>query len=592
MPTLLTQLDAAFRAAITAALGFDADPAITVSQTDKFGDYQSNAAMGLAKRLADQTGAKSNPRAVAEQVRAKLDLGEMAAETSIAGPGFINVRLSPAWLAAAVGRVADDERLGVAPVAKPRTVVLDYSAPNVAKQMHVGNIRSTIIGDAVARVLEFLGDRVIRQNHIGDWGTQFGMLVAFLQASGADADARIADLDAFYKQARQRFDADPAFADEARATVVRLQAGGGPELAMWGQIVTESRRTFEASYARLGVRLTPADERGESFYNPLLPAVVADLRAAGLARESEGAVVAFTDGIEAPLIVEKTGGGYGYATTDLAAVRYRAGTLGADRVVYFVGAPQSQHFKQVFAVARAAGWTGSASLEHAAFGSILGEDGKMFKARSGDSVKLADLLAEAEERGLSLARAKDDERVTRARERGDAEATPLSGANLGRIGRAVGIGAIKYADLSKDRISDYTFSWDSMLAMEGNTAPYLQYAYARIQSIFRRAAERGLDVRRPFVAPVTLGEPAELGLAKHVLRFGDVVELVSRELKPHHLCTYLYELATRFSGFFENCPVLTSEEPVRSGRLTLCEAAGRTMACGLDLLGIKHPDQM
>ena len=587
MPTVLTRLDAAFRAALRAALDVDADPALSVSQTDKFGDYQSNAAMGLAK------AAKANPRALAEQIRAKLDLGEMASETSIAGPGFINVRLSPPWLAEQVGRAAGDARLGVDVTSTPQTIVVDYSAPNVAKQMHVGNVRSTIIGDAAARVLEFRGDRVIRQNHIGDWGTQFGMLVAFLQQAGGGADARIADLDAFYKQARQRFDADPVFADEARATVVRLQAGGPAELAMWGKIVDESRRTFESSYARLGVKLTPADERGESFYNPMLPAVVADLKAAGMAKGSEGAVVVFTEGSEAPLIVEKTGGGYGYATTDLAAIRYRVATLAADRVVYFVGAPQSQHFKQVFAAARQAGWAGHATLEHAAFGSILGEDGKMFKARSGDSVKLADLLAEAEERGLALAKAKDDERVARAHEKGEMDVTPMPGSDLARIGRAVGIGAIKYADLSKDRIGDYTFSWDKMLAMDGNTAPYLQYAYARIQSIFRRAAERGVDVsRRPFVAPLTPASPFELALAKHVLRFGDVVELVARELKPHHLCTYLFELATRFSGFFENCPVLSSEEPTRSGRLTLCEATGRTLACGLDLLGIEHPDQM
>ena len=413
MPTLLTQLDAAFRAALRAALGFDADPLLGPAQNAKFGDYQSNAAMGLAKRVAETTGEKTNPRVVAERVVAHLDLGEMAVEKpTIAGPGFINVRIAPAYLAKRIEAVtADPARLGVEPVASPQTVVIDYSAPNVAKQMHVGNARSTILGDAISRVLAFRGDRVIRQNHIGDWGTQFGMLVAFLQAAGEDgADAHLADLDAFYKQARQRFDADPAFADEARATVVRLQAGGKAELAMWAKFVGESRRMLEATYARLGVLLTPADERGESFYNPMLPAVVADLTAAGVARQSEGAVVVFTDGVEAPLIVEKTGGGHGYATTDLAAIRYRVDTLRADRVLYFVGSTQAQHFRQVFAAARQAGWAGAASLEHAAFGSILGADGKMFKARSGDSVKLADLLDEADRRGLALAKAKDDER--------------------------------------------------------------------------------------------------------------------------------------------------------------------------------------
>ena len=578
MPTVLTQLDAAFRTAIRAALGFDADPALGVSQTDKFGDYQSNAAMALAKRATD-AGTKTNPRQVAEQVKAKLDLGEMASEISIAGPGFVNVRLNPAWVAGQVQRVAGDGRLGVDPAGRPQTVLVDYSGVNVAKQMHIGHIRSTIIGDALSRVLEFRGDRVVRQNHVGDWGTQFGMLIAFLrETAGGGADARIADLDAFYKQARQRFDADPAFADEARATVVRLQAGGDAERAVWGRIVGESRRHYQPIYDQLGIGLTPADERGESFYNPMLPAAVADLRAAGVARESEGAVVVFTDGSEAPLIVEKTGGGYGYATTDLAAVRYRVGTLKVDRVVYVVGATQAQHFRQVFAAARAAGWAGEAVLEHAAFGSILGEDGKLIKTRSGESVKLADLLAEAVDRAFTLVTARSPDMPEDQRR---------------AIARAVGLGGVKYVDLSKDRLGDYTFSWDAMLALDGNTAPYLQYAHARIQSIFRRAAERGVEVSaRPFVAPVTLAEPQELSLAKHVLRFGDVVELVARELKPHHLCSYLYELAGRFSGFFENCPVLQSDGPVRDGRLTLCEAAGRTLARGLDLLGIEHPDQM
>ncbi len=571
MPTVLAQLDAAFRAAIRAALGLDADPALSPSQTDKFGDYQANAAMGLAKV------AKSNPRAVAEQIRSAFDAGEMVAETSIAGPGFINVRLSPAWVAARVREVATDGRLGVDPVARPQTVVIDYSGPNVAKQMHVGHLRSTIIGDAIARVLAFRGDTVVRQNHIGDWGTQFGMLISLLKRTSASGTAGIEDLDGFYKEARRQFDADPAVATEARATVVRLQGGGEQEMALWRQIVGQSRSHFQPIYDRLGVRLTAADERGESFYNPMLAGNVADLKSAGVATESEGAVVVFTDGSETPLIVEKTGGGYGYATTDLSAIRYRVGELHADRIVYVVGSPQGQHFKQVFAAARRVGWAGEVVLEHAAFGSVLGEDGKMFKARSGDSVKLVELMDEAEERAYAVVSGRSPE-VPEGQRRA--------------IARAVGLGAVKYADLSKDRIGDYTFSFDKMLALDGNTAVYLLYAHARIQSIFRRAAERGVDVPRPFAATVTLESPQELSLAKHVLRFGEVVELVARELKPHHLCTYLYELATRFSGFFENCPVLSSEGPQRDARLTLCEAAGRTLARGLDLLGIEHPDQM
>ncbi len=428
MPTVLAQLDAAFRLAIRAALGIDADPALSPTQTDKFGDYQANAAMGLAK------AARSNPRAVAEQIRAALDGGEMVAETSIGGPGFINVRLAPAWVAARVREVATDDRLGVDPVPRPQTVVVDYSGPNVAKQMHVGHLRSTIIGDALARVLAFRGDTVIRQNHIGDWGTQFGMLISLLKRTAASGDAKIEDLDGFYKEARRQFDADPAVAAEARATVVRLQAGGQQELALWRQIVGQSRAHFQPIYDRLGVQLTAADERGESFYNPMLAGNVAELKSAGVATDSEGAVVVFTEGSETPLIVEKTGGGYGYATTDLSAIRYRGGDLHADRIVYVVGSPQGQHFKQVFAAARKVGWAGEVVLEHAAFGSVLGEDGKMFKARSGDSVKLVDLMDEAEERAYAVVSNRSPEVPDEQRR---------------AIARAVGLGAVKYADLSR-----------------------------------------------------------------------------------------------------------------------------------------------
>ena len=388
MQTLQSQIERAFRAAIRAALGFDADPVVTPSQNEKFGDYQSNAPMGLAKQLAERTGQKTNPRQVAEQIRAKLDLGDIAQETSIAGPGFINVRLAPEWIARQLKTIATDPRLGVEPVPDPQTVVIDYSGLNVAKEMHVGHLRSTIIGDAISRIIEFQGHRIIRQNHLGDWGTQFGMLIAYLRTLNATGDARIEDLDKFYKEARMRFDSDPAFANEARTTVVKLQAGGADELRLWNQIVDASRRYFQQIYGELDVKLTAADERGESFYNPMLATVVAELQAMGVAARSEGAIVAFTDGYDNPLIIEKTGGGHGYATTDLAAVKYRVGTLKASRVIYVVGAPQSQHFHQVFSTARKAGWAEHASLEHAPFGSVLGEDGKMFKARSGDSVKL------------------------------------------------------------------------------------------------------------------------------------------------------------------------------------------------------------
>ncbi|MDQ3440103.1 MAG: arginine--tRNA ligase, partial [Planctomycetota bacterium] len=544
MPTILQELDAAFRKAVQAAFGFDADPLLAVSQNEKFGDYQSNAAMGLARQVSERTGQKTNPRSVAEQLKSKLELGDLASEVSIAGPGFVNVRLSPQWLGKRLAALRSDPRLGIPKTEDPSTVVVDYSGVNVAKQMHVGHLRSTNIGDAIARILEFQGQTVIRQNHIGDWGTQFGMLIAFLKWTGLGADARIEDLDVFYKKAREKFDADPAFQEEARQTVVRLQAGGVEELALWKQIVDASRAHFQPLYERLGVRLTRADERGESTYNALLPSVVAELLEKGVAVKSEGAIVVFTEGDEAPLIIQKQDGGFGYATTDLAALRFRVSELRANRILYFVGSPQAQHFRQVFAAARRAGWTQDLELEHASFGSVLGEDRKMFKARKGESVKLAELLDEAEERALKLVTEKSAE---------------IPDAQRRSIARAVGIGAIKYADLSKDRNSDYIFSFDAMLAMDGNTAPYLQYAHARIKSIFRKAG--GVPATS---TPVQLETPHELALAKHVLRITEIVDLVARELKPHHLTTYLYDLATTFSGFYENCPVIQSEEPTRS----------------------------
>ncbi len=571
MPTVLAQLDAAFRVAIRDALGLDADPVLSPSQTDKFGDYQSNAAMGLAK------AAKSNPRAVAEQIRAELDLGGLASETSIAGPGFINVRLSPAWLAGQVERVAGDGRLGVEPVAAPQAVVIDYSGPNVAKQMHVGHLRSTIIGDAIARVLSFQGQAVVRQNHIGDWGTQFGMLISLLKRTDADGSAEIEDLDGFYKEARRQFDADPAVADEARATVVRLQGGGEQELALWRQIVGQSRAHFQPIYDRLGVQLTAADERGESFYNPMLAGNVAELKSAGVATESEGAVVVFTDGSETPLIVEKTGGGYGYATTDLSAIRYRVGELHADRIVYVVGSPQGQHFKQVFAAARKAGWAGEVVLEHAAFGSVLGEDGKMFKSR--------------ERRHGEVGRPAGRGRGAGVRARVDARARTCPTAAAGdRQGGRAGRREVRRSVQGPDRRLHVQLRQDAGHGRQHGPVPAVRLRPHPVD--LPPGGRAGRRRPRPFAAAVTLETPHELALAKHVLRFGEVVELVARELKPHHLCAYLYELATRFSGFFENCPVLSSEGPQRDSRLTLCEAAGRTLARGLDLLGIEHPDQM
>jgi arginyl-tRNA synthetase len=575
MHTILVQLDTAFRAAIAKALGRDADPLVNVSQNEKFGDYQSNAAMGLAKLIAEKTGQKTNPRSVAEQIKGKLDLGGMADEVSIAGPGFVNVRLKPAWLAERLREAASEPVFGTEPAGNPVKVVVDYSAPNVAKELHVGHLRSTIIGDALCRVLEAQRHEVIRQNHIGDWGTQFGMLIAHIRSLGGTRAVEVEDLDALYRAANKRFKEEPAFANEARQTVVRLQGGGESEQNDWRQIVDASRRYYQALYSRLGVSLLPEHERGESFYNPTLPQVVADLKVAGVSAESDGATVVFVEGFESPLIVEKSEGGYLYGTTDLAAIRFRVSVLGARRIIYVVGAPQSQHFAQVFATARRAGWADGVSLEHAAFGSVLGLDGKIFRGRDG-AVKLRELLDEAESRAFDLVTQKSPEASEDQRR---------------EIAHAVGIGAVKYADLSKDRTTDYVFSWEKMLSFDGNTAPYLQNAYVRVQGIFRKARATGIEASVDY-ADIRLESPFELALAKHMLRLGEVVNLVARELKPHHLCNYLYELATKFHAFFENCPVLQSEPSTRASRLALCDTVGRALATGLDLLGIAHPERM
>ncbi len=576
MKSILSQLDLAFRDAIRGAFGVDADPMLTGSQNDKFGDYQSNAAMGLAKTQ------KANPRQVAEKIKSALSLGEMATEVSIAGPGFINVRLNPTWLATLLQQAGSDERLGVPKATEPQTVVIDYSGPNIAKQMHVGHLRSTIIGDAISRVIEFQGHHVIRQNHIGDWGTQFGMLIAFLDQVAGEINhagsystlAGLEDLERSYRESKKRFDADSEFASRAKEAVVALQSGQPNTIARWQQIVEITRQDYQPIYGRLNVKLGKENERGESFYNPELPNVVAELKSKNLAVESDGAVVVFIDGPDkTPLIIQKTGGGYLYGTTDLAAIRFRINELHADRIIYTHDSRQAQHFSQVFRTADKASWThgGKVKLEYAPFGTMLGEDGKPFKSRSGDLIKLKELLDEAEERALKVVTEKNPELPEQQRK---------------DIARAVGIGAVKYADLSKDRISDYVFSWEKMLTFDGNTAPYLQYVYARIRSIFRKAGDVNAQ------AEIKLDSPHELSLAKHILRLDEVIENLARDLKPHQLCTYLYDLATRFSAFYENCPVLKSEEPMRSSRLALCELTARTMALGLDLLGIEHPEQM
>lgn len=549
------------------------------SKNPKFGDYQANGAMGAAKAL----GVK--PRELAAQILEHLALEDIADQVDIAGPGFINIHLASGWLDAQLQRASQDPRLGIAQPTNPQTVVVDYSSPNLAKEMHVGHLRSTIIGDALARLLEFQGHRVVRQNHVGDWGTQFGMLIAELEETLQEqgrAEMALSDLEVFYQQAKQHFDRDPDFADKARDYVVRLQSGDTKVLALWEEFRRVSLAHSQEIYDKLQVSLTPEDVRGESFYNEDLGPLVAELEAQGLAVEDQGAKVVFLeeladkDGKPSPVIIQKQGGGYLYATTDLAAMRYRVGELGGERLMYFIDARQSLHMQQVFTLARKAGFVpASVSLEHHAFGTMMGPDGKPFKTRSGGTVKLAELLDEAIERAADLVRDKNPAL--------DSQATA-------EIGRKVGIGAVKYADLCKTRTQDYVFNWDAMLSFDGNTAPYLQYAYTRVRSIFRKAGQdpEQLD------AKLAITQPEERALAIKLLQFDEALDQVARDAMPHLLCTYLYDLASLYMRFYEACPVLKEGVPAeqRASRLQLCHLVARTLAQGLDLLGIEVMEQM
>ena len=557
----------------------DISPNIQVetARDKSHGDFASNLAMTLAKP------AGMKPRDLAEQIIAALPPSKAVAQVSIAGPGFINFFQDRDWLAGQLQQALDDPRLNV-PAADPaQRVVVDYSSPNLAKEMHVGHLRSTIIGDAVARLLEFLGHEVIRQNHVGDWGTQFGMLLAYLEENSVAAEAELGDLENFYRQAKKRFDESPEFADRARQRVVQLQAGDPECLALWNRFNSISLGHCQAVYDRLGVSLTPADVRGESAYNDQLADVVDSLQQAGLLTESEGARCVFLDEFRnsedkpLPVIVQKAGGGYLYATTDLAAMRYRHRTLHADRVLYFVDQRQALHFQQVFAVARKAGFVSAdMQLEHMGFGTMNGADGKPFKTRDGGTVKLIDLLDEAEQRAYELVRQKNPE---------------LDSGELQQIARAVGIGAVKYADLSKHRSSDYNFNFEQMLSFEGNTAPYLMYAYTRVASVFRKI-DRDMS-QLDDLAPLVLQEEPEIDLAAHLAQFGSLLQYVAREGTPHSLCHYLYELAGRFSSFYENCPILAAEQPQqRDSRLRLAALTGRTLRQGLNLLGITTLERM
>jgi len=563
-----------FRRALGQAFGpehADTDPVLRASQ---HADLQANLALPLAKKLGRP------PREVAQALVAALATGDLIEKAEPAGPGFINLWVGKAWLSRALADAARGS-LGLGAAAAPETVAIDYSSPNVAKEMHVGHLRSTIIGDALARVLEAGGHRVVRQNHLGDWGTPFGMLIEHLVDGGAEsAEHSVRDLNAFYQAARKKFDDDPSFAERARRRVVLLQGGDAETLALWKKLVDASKSYFASVYALLGITLSDADVAGESLYNPMLAGVVTELREKGLAVESDGAVCVFPPGFTGregeplPLIIQKQDGGYGYATTDVAAVRYRIEKLGASRIIYVVGSPQAQHLAMVFETAKLAGWlVPPARAEHVAFGSVLGSDKKMLKTRAGETTRLIDLL---------------DEAVTRARAIVAEKNPALSVAEQESIARAVGIGAVKYADLSSDRIKDYVFDWDRMLAFEGNTAPYLQYAHARIRSIFRRG-----EAEVPPPEAIRVAEPAEKELALRLLAFPSVIDDVSATLHPHKLCTYLYELAAAFSSFYESCPVLKAESAEqRASRLGLCDLTARILERGLGLLGIQAPERM
>ena len=567
--TVAREAEAAFQAAGIGGSAIVLQPA----KNADFGDFQINGVMGAAKQ------AKQNPRELAQKVADALAGNAVIESAEVAGPGFINLRLNADFLAKNLQAALNDSRFGVAEAADKKTVVIDYSSPNLAKEMHVGHLRSSIIGDSIARILGFLGHKVIPQNHVGDWGTQFGMLVAYMVAQQQDnAEFKLADLEQFYREAKVRFDEDAAFADTAREYVVKLQGGDAAVLALWKQFVEISLSHAQNVYDNLGLLLTPDDVAGESKYNDDLQVVVDDLSAKGLAVDDDGAKVVFLDefknkeGEPAAYIVQKSGGGFLYSTTDLACIRDYVGRLQGDRLLYVVDHRQGLHFAQLFATSRKAGYLPeNVEAEFIGFGTMMGKDGKPFKTRSGDTVKLVDLLDEAVERATALVQSKNSE---------------LSAEEAAKIGQTVGIGAVKYADLSKNRTSDYVFDWDSMLSFEGNTAPYLQYAYTRVQSVFRKAGEWDA------AAQPVLSEPLEKQLAVELLKFEDVLQSAADTAYPHYLAAYLYQVATLFSRFYEACPILKAEGAARNSRLQLAKLTGDTLKQGLELLGIETLEVM
>ncbi len=608
MKTVRDELEERISAAMQAYVpGAGFCPAIVTTSSDqRFGDYQVNGVMPLAKQI------KANPRKLAQDVVKKIDVSDICEQPEVAGPGFINLRLKNDFVADRLLEVSKNAaNLGIEKTTQPQTIVVDFSSPNIAKEMHVGHLRSTIIGDCICRLLKFLGHKVIRQNHIGDWGLQMGMLLAIVEefklkfAAQKNVDSatniyvpsleKIEEIESLYKNATTRFDNDDDFAAKARRFTYNLQNHEIDATTQWKVLSKLTIDICNEIYRTLNVLLSEQDVRGESFYAKFLPDVVAELKRKGLAKESEGAVCVFPPGFKdkegkpLPMIVQKSDGAYLYATTDLAAIRYRVNEIKADRIIYVTDARQILHFQMLFAVAEMAGWDVKQKTEdgrqktelvHATFGSVLGENGKPLKTRSGENVKLKELL---------------DEAVARARKIVEEKNPELPPEKKDEIARAVGIGAVKYADYSNNRTSDYVFSFDKMLAMDGNTAPYMQYAYARIKSIGRKAQERDIDVERELadIKAVRLTERSELDLAKHLIRYGEAVDAAVADYRPNYLTSYLYELAQKFSAFYTECPVLDASLDKRPTRLLLCDLTARTIEHGLsELLGIEVVEQM
>ncbi len=593
MKSTLNELKNRVQAALAAAFGDaykDTDPLLVSTNNPKFGDYQANVAMSLAKPL------KNNPRAIASQISENLDVSDFCEAPSIAGPGFINFKLKADYLEAQLkamhgsdgGALPQEDRLGITKVNPPLKIIADYPSPNIAKEMHVGHLRPAVIGECLARVLEFLGHDVMKVSHVGDWGTPFGMLIAYLQEAYPDPQAAAkastsGELATFYRKAKKRFDEDETFKENARQAVVKLQAGDPEVLEAWERVCQLSKRSYRKIYDLLNIAEDIID-RGESFYNPFLPAVVEDLKEIGLLVEDNGAQCVFLegftnkDGEALPMIVQKSNGGYNYSTTDLAAIRYRINEDKVDRIVYTTDAGQSNHFAQIFQVARRAGWVPeTVDLSYAPFGLVLGEDGKRLKSRTGEAVPLQALLDEA------IARTRKDIEA-----RLEKEERTESDEFIQNVAKKVGIGAIKYADLSQNRISDYTFSFDRMLDLKGNTAPYMLYAYVRVQGI-SRSGDVDLSTLN---AEVKLTEESEFTLAKHLLKMDVVLDEVAADLLPNRLCQYLFELSQKYNQFYDRCPVLKADEPARTSRLVLCDLTARSLKLGLSLLGIDVLERM